>query len=56
MNRTRPKLQLRLEHFTRGLTRELAHEGTQLIVHARIDLVGRLCANTLPFSSPPRQS
>jgi hypothetical protein len=47
-------LHFRLEHFTRGLTREGAHESAQVIVHARIDLVVRVSANALPFPSPPR--
>jgi hypothetical protein len=56
MNWTRPTLQLRLEHFTRGLTREHAHETAQVIVRAFVDQCFRVCANAPHVSSPPRPS
>jgi len=56
MNGFRSALDACLEHFTSGLAREHAYEGTQLIVRLRVELFPRVRANALHFLSPPRPS
>jgi hypothetical protein len=56
LNRLGMALHFCLEHFACGLTREDAHEGTQVIVRTRVDLVVRVRPNALRIPSPPRPS